>query len=78
LQRRPSTIYQKDVFFIQHLGFITLTTARRISVEEALRFERVHAETYHHFGFTYIPIAPGSLSDRVEAIKRFTRSGTSG
>jgi len=47
-------------------------------VEEALRFERVHAETYHHFGFTYIPIAPGSLSDRVEAIKRFTRSGTSG
>src|SRR6266581_3455853 len=26
-------IYQKEVFFIQHLGFITPTTARRISLE---------------------------------------------
>ena len=79
LQRiATEAIYQKDVFFIQHLGFITPTTARRISLEEVLRFERVHEETYHNFGFTCVPIAPGSLLDRVEAIKGFTHSVTRG
>ena len=55
------TIYQKQVFFIQHLGFITPTAARQISLEEALRFERVHKETYRNHGFELVPIAPGSL-----------------
>ena len=68
-------IFQKRVFFIQNLGFITPTAARRISLEEALRFERVHAETYRNHGFALVPIAPGSLVDRVEAIKRVARSG---
>ena len=79
LQRiETETIYQKDVFFIQHLGFITPTEARRISFEETLRFERVHEEIYRNFGFACVPIAPGSLWDRVEAIKRAARSGQSG
>jgi predicted ATPase len=77
-QVRASAIYQKQVFFIQHLGFIMPTEARRISFEETLRFERVHEETYHNFGFECVPIAPGSLLDRVEAIKRSARSGQSG
>jgi predicted ATPase len=76
LQRiETETIYQKQVFFIQHLGFITPTAVRRISLEEALRFERVHKETYRNHGFELVPIAPRSLLDRVEAIKRFTLSG---
>jgi predicted ATPase len=66
-----AAIYQKRVFFIQKLGFITPTEARRISLEEAERFERVHEETYRNFGFELVPIPPGSLSDRVDAIKRF-------
>ena len=79
LQRiETGAIYQKHVFFIQHLGFITPTEARRISFEETLRFERVHEETYRNFGFACVPIAPGSLLDRVEAIKRAARSGQSG
>jgi predicted ATPase len=65
-------IYQKRVFFIQSLGFITPTEARRISFEESLRFERIHEETYRNFGFELIPIAPGTLLDRVDAIKRST------
>ncbi len=63
-------IYQKRVFFIQNLGFITPTEARRINFEDALRFERVHQETYHTFGFELLPIAAGSVLDRVAAIKR--------
>jgi predicted ATPase len=62
-------IYQKRVFFIQNLGYIKPTEARQISFEESLRFERVHEETYRNFGFELVPIAPGSLLDRVDAIK---------
>jgi len=63
-------VFQRRVFFIQNLGFIEPTEARRISFEEALRFERVHEETYRKRGFECVFIAPGSLSDRVDAIKR--------
>ena len=42
-------VFQKRVFFIKSLGFITPTEARRINSEGALRFERVHEETYRNF-----------------------------
>lgn len=67
-------VFQPRVFFIQNLGFIKPTEARRISFEDALRFERVHEDTYRKCGFKCVFIAPGSLSDRVDAIKR-TASG---
>ena len=63
-------VFQRRVFFIQNLGFIKPTESRRISFEDALRFERVHEETYRKYGFERVFIAPGSLSDRVDAIKR--------
>ena len=63
-------VFQRRVFFIENLGFIKSTESRRISFEDALRFERVHKETYRKYGFECVFIAPGSLSDRVDAIKR--------
>jgi predicted ATPase len=62
--------YQKPVFFIRNLGFITPTEARRISFEETLRFERIHEETYRSFGFEIVPVFGGSVAERVAAIKR--------
>jgi len=62
-------IFQKRVFFMRNLGFITPTEARRISFEETLRFERIHEETYRNFGFEIVFIDPGSVSERVAAIK---------
>ena len=62
--------FQKRVFFISNLGFVTPTEARRISFEEALRFERIHEETYRSHGFDLVPIAPAPLEQRVDAIKR--------
>jgi predicted ATPase len=61
-------IYQEQVFFIDHLEFITPTEARRISLAEALRFERVHEETYTVFGYDCIHIAPASVAERVGSI----------
>jgi predicted ATPase len=68
-------IYQKRVFLIQNLRFITPTEARRISFEESLRFERVHEEIYRNFGVELVSIAPGSLLDRADAIKRSASVG---
>jgi predicted ATPase len=63
-------VFQRRVFFIQNLGFIKPTESRRISFEDALRFERVHEETYRKSGYECVFIAPGSLPSRVDAIKR--------
>jgi predicted ATPase len=62
-------IFQKRIFFIRNLGFITPTEARRISFEESLRFERIHEETYRSLGFEIVSIEPGGVLDRVAAIK---------
>jgi predicted ATPase len=70
-----AAIYQKRVFFIQGLGFITPTGARRISLEEARNFERVHEKTYRDIGFELVLVSPGHLSDRAGAIKRVVASG---
>ena len=66
---KSEAIFQRCVFFIRNLGFISHTEARRISFEETLRFERIHEETYRDFGFEIVFIEPGSVSDRVAAIK---------
>ncbi|HZC22748.1 MAG TPA: AAA family ATPase [Candidatus Binatia bacterium] len=66
---QAEAIFQKRVFFVSNLGFITPTEARRISFEEALRFERIHEETYRDFGFEIFPVEPGTVAERVASIK---------
>ena len=70
-------IYQRRVFFIRNLGFITPTEARRISFAEALRFEQIHEETYRNAGFEIFSVEPGSVAERVTAIKAAIRELTS-
>lgn len=67
---KRNAIYQQGVFFIRSLGFVTPTEARRITLEEAKRFEAVHEATYKGHGFELIPVEPGSVTDRVAAIRR--------
>ena len=66
-------IYERRVFFIRHLGFITPTDARRISFDDTVRFEKVHEETHREFGFELISIEPGTVTERVLAIKAAIR-----
>jgi len=75
---KTEAIFQKRVFFIQNLGFVKPTEARRISFEETLRFERIHEETYRNFGFEIVPVEPGRMSDRVAAIKASLPDGRRG
>lgn len=54
-------IYNKNVMFFNNLGFIENSSARTISFEEALVFEKLHIDTYQKCGFNLVYI-PGNLS----------------
>lgn len=58
-------IFHKRVFFIENLGFVEPTEARRISFEDSLTFEKVHRETYRSIGYECVSIEPAPVSDRV-------------
>ncbi len=66
-------IYQRQVFFIEHLGFCQPTEARKITFEESLVFEHIHAATYLSLGYDLIKIASAALSERVHHIMEWTR-----
>jgi predicted ATPase len=70
---KKEAIYQPRVFFIRNLGFITPTAVRQISLEEAMRFEKIHEETYRDFGFEQVSVEPGSLAERVRIIQAAIR-----
>ena len=58
-------IYERQVIFIETLGFVTPTEVRRISYEDALRFERLHEETYRRRGYDCVRIPAQPLAGRV-------------
>lgn len=60
--------YGAIVFFVRNLGFVERTAARRISLEDALRFERIHEETYRELGFDLIEVPAGPLDERLAII----------
>lgn len=65
---RREAIFENRVFFVQNLGFVTATAARRITFEETVRFEKIHEETYREFGFELVFVEPGSVGERVRLI----------
>ncbi|MEP6534458.1 MAG: AAA family ATPase [Bryobacteraceae bacterium] len=70
---QKEAIYQNRVFFIRNLGFITPTEARRISFKDALRFEKIHEETYRDFGFELVLVEQASVPERVSMIRAAIR-----
>lgn len=62
-------VYERRVLFVQNLGFITPTDARRISFEDSLRFEAVHAETYRELGYDCVAIPAAPLPERLAVLK---------
>ena len=67
---KGSGFYDRRVLFVRLMGFIEATAARRIGLEDARRFEAVHERTYRAHGFELVSIDPGSVLDRVAAIRR--------
>ena len=67
-------VYQRQVFFIENLGFTEPTEVRKITFEESLLFENIHRETYTALGYDLIPIAPASLPARVHSVVEFLQT----
>jgi predicted ATPase len=65
-------VYQRQVFFIEHLGFCQPTEARKITFEESLMFENIHEETYSSLGYDLLKIPPVALAERVHRILQWT------
>jgi predicted ATPase len=61
-------VYQRQVFFIENLGFIEATEARKIGFEESLTFEKIHVEVYTFFGYELIKIPVGPVQERVRSV----------
>jgi predicted ATPase len=61
-------IYQRRVFFIRNLGFVTPTEARRISFAESLRFETIHAEVYRRLGYELVDVPAAPVGERLEMV----------
>ena len=72
--------YERDVFFLENLGFVEPTAVRRISFDDSLRFEAIHAEVYAEWGYRCIMIPRRPVPDRVQAILAHVAnlSGTAG
>jgi predicted ATPase len=67
---RRRRIYQREVFFIDNLGFVERTEARRISFEESLAFEAIHRQVYEELGFSLVRVPPDEPQRRAELILR--------
>jgi predicted ATPase len=65
---KEQQIYQKQVFFIKNLGFITNTQARKITFEESLKFEEIHKKIYMDFDYELIFINKAPIKRRIEKI----------
>lgn len=61
-------LFAPRALMVRLLGFITPTEARRIGLEEAVAFERVHEATYRRFGFEIVPIERGPVAERASAV----------
>ncbi|WP_328912043.1 MULTISPECIES: ATP/GTP-binding protein [unclassified Streptomyces] len=61
-------VYERQVLFVRNLGFCEPTSARRISFEESLAFEKIHEESYRTFGYELIDVPAGELNRRVSVV----------
>ena len=67
-------IFQRRVFFVHLLGFITPTAVRRISFAQSVTFERLHEEAYREHGFDLVDVPAGAVDERAELVDARIRS----
>ncbi|MFC6080118.1 AAA family ATPase [Sphaerisporangium aureirubrum] len=67
-------VYDRRVFLVHPIGFVTPTAVRRITPEDALAFGRVHEEVYRAHGYELVGVPPGGVEDRAAAVEGHIRS----
>ncbi|MEU4774307.1 AAA family ATPase [Micromonospora sp. NPDC023644] len=66
-------VYQRQVFLVEPLGFVTPSAARRIGYAESLAFARVHEEVYRAHGHRLIAVPPAPVRARVALVEAHLR-----
>lgn len=61
-------LFERDVFFVQPLGYVVRTAARRISYADALHFGRRHEEVYREHGFRLVVVEVGTVEQRADFV----------
>lgn len=74
--RRSADLYHRRVLFVGLLGFVTPTAARRIGLEDARRFERIHEEVYRDQGYEVVDVPPGAVDARLALVMKHLRAWT--
>jgi len=57
-------VYERRVFFLELMGFMTPTEARRISLAESERFAAIHSDVYARFGYELVRVPPADVETR--------------
>jgi predicted ATPase len=70
--------YQRTVFLIGPLGFVTRTAARRIGYAESLAFARVHERVYAECGHRLVDVPAGTVSERVALVEKHLSTASEG
>ncbi|MEU6077809.1 AAA family ATPase [Micromonospora sp. NPDC047074] len=65
--------YQRQVFLVRPLGFVTPTAARRISYADSLEFARVHEQIYRAHGCELIVVPAAPVHVRVALVEAHLR-----
>jgi predicted ATPase len=68
-------IYERQVLFIRNLGFCRPTSARRISFQESLVFEKSHEQSYRDLGYDIIDIPADDLARRLDQVASLISPG---
>jgi predicted ATPase len=72
---RREGVFDRRVFFIEHLGFVTPTPARRIDLAGAKAFEAHHRGVYLEHGYDLIGVPRGGLDARVQTLLGVVNGG---
>lgn len=67
-------VFERAVFWIQPIGFVTRTAVRKISYAQSLEFERLHEQAYAEYGFDLVPVPPGPVASRAAAVEAAIRA----
>jgi predicted ATPase len=67
-------IYERQVFLVDLLGFVTPTAVRRISLAQSRRFGQIHEDVYAAYGYDLVRVPAGPVEDRIDLVECRLRS----
>ena len=67
-------VYERRVFFVRPLGFVTRTAVRRITLAKSLEFERIHEQVYRAHGYDLVDIPRDEIAARAAVVDRYVQS----